>query len=87
MKQLTKQQAIAIADSGAYASLSSEEKASFQLNQECLCMPFDVFHGAVEEAVGYPVFTHQFATMTDTLKADAAKNGVDLDAVYNKLVN
>ena len=35
--------------------------AEFQLEQDKLCMPFDVFHEAIEKTLGRPVFTHEFA--------------------------
>lgn len=60
MKQLTKEQAIAFAKNKAYEGMSSRMIAEFQLNQERLCMPFGVFHKAVEEALGRPVYTHEF---------------------------
>lgn len=59
-EQLTKEQAIAFYDSKSYESMSLKEKAVFQLQQEKLCMPIEVFHEAVEKTVGYPVFTHEF---------------------------
>ena len=34
---------------------------AFQLYEERLCMPFPLFHKAVEEALGRPVYTHEFA--------------------------
>lgn len=59
--QLTREQAIAFHDSKAYEPLSCRERALFQMEQDCLCMPFGVFHEAVEKTLGRPVFTHEFA--------------------------
>lgn len=39
----------------------AREVALAQLKQDRLCMPFDVFQETVAEALGEPVFTHQFA--------------------------
>lgn len=61
MEQLTKEQAIAFADSGAWQKLDIRARAVFQMEQNRLCMPFGEFHKAVEEALGRPVFTHEFA--------------------------
>ena len=61
MKQLTEKEAIAFHDNKLYENMSAKERAQFQLAQDRLCMPFDVFHEAVEEALGRPVFTHEFA--------------------------
>jgi hypothetical protein len=60
-KQLTKDEAIAFANAKSWEGMSYSERALFQVNQECLCMPFSVFQTAVEETVGQPMFTHMFA--------------------------
>lgn len=36
----------------------------FQLYEPRLCMPFDLFHAAVEKVFGRPVWTHEFANST-----------------------
>ena len=61
MNQLTEKQAIKMAKSKGYENLSHAEIATFQLKQDRLCMPFDVFHEAIEKTFGRPVFTHEFA--------------------------
>lgn len=60
-KQLTREEAIALDDSGWWKDKTAWEIAGFQLNQPRLCMPFDKFHEAVEAALGRPVWTHEFA--------------------------
>lgn len=69
MKQLTKEQAIAFAENKLYEGMTSRQIAEFQLNQELLCMPFSVFHKAIEEALGRPVWTHEFA-FSENLKQE-----------------
>ena len=69
MKQLTKEQAIAFAENKLYEGMTSRQIAEFQLNQEKLCMPFGVFHKAIEEALGRPVWTHEFA-FSENLKQE-----------------
>jgi len=59
MQQLTREEAIAFADAKKWETMSKKEIAKFQMEQRLLCMPFDVFHEAVEHTLGYPVFTHQ----------------------------
>ena len=59
--QLTKEQAIEFAKSGAWAYLNDKQRALFQINQEKLCMPFEEFHKSVEITLGRPVWTHEFA--------------------------
>jgi len=39
----------------------------FQLFEDRLCMPFAVFHEAMEKALERPVFTHEFALNYDGL--------------------
>ena len=69
MKQLTKEQALAFCENNLYASMTDREKVEFQIEQDRLCMPFDVFHSAIEETLGRPVFTHEFA-FPDNLKKE-----------------
>ena len=60
MEQLTEQQAIEFANGKEWESMTAHERASFQLEQDRLCMPFSVFHEAVEKSLGRPVWTHEF---------------------------
>lgn len=61
MKQLTKEQAIAFYENKLYEGMTHRQIAEFQLEQRRLCVPFDLFHEAMEEALGRPVYTHEFA--------------------------
>jgi hypothetical protein len=67
---VTKDEALALADSGFWEHLSHEERARFQIAEERLCMPFGVFHEAVEKTLGRSVFTHEFGLNHDGLKAE-----------------
>lgn len=58
---MTKDEAIALYHSGFWESMTAYDRALFQLSEPLLCMPFDVFHASVEEALGRPVWTHEFA--------------------------
>jgi hypothetical protein len=58
---MTREEAIALAKSGFWKDLSALEIALFQLTAEKLCMPFEVFHRAVERVLGRGVYTHEFA--------------------------
>lgn len=62
MKQLTKEQAIKIAESKCYESWPLDLLARFQMYQTKLCMDFEKFHGAVELTLGRPVTTMEFAS-------------------------
>jgi len=76
MKQLTKEQAISFAESKSYEGMSSKEIAEFQINQEKMCMPFEIFHEAVEKTIGRPVFTHEFGMNFEGIK-DEIMNGAE----------
>lgn len=70
MKQLTKEQAIAFGENQCYEGWSARQIAEFQLEQNRLCIPFDIFHKAITEALGRPVYTHEFALNRDGLKKE-----------------
>lgn len=70
MEQLTKEQAILFAENKMYEKLSHEEIVGFQLFQKKLCMPFDIFHEAVEKVLDRPVFTHEFGLNLDGIKKE-----------------
>jgi len=69
MEQLTKEQAIAFGENKCYEGMSYRQRAEFQIEQQFLCMPFDIFHEAVEKTLGRPVFTHEFA-FADSIKKE-----------------
>ncbi len=67
MKQLTKEQAIAFCENRLYEGMTARQIAEFQMEQDRLCVPFDVFHEAIEKALGRPVYTHEFGLNRDGL--------------------
>ena len=67
---MTKDEAIALYDSEFWKHLSLRERAEFQLFEPMLCMPFGVFHEAIEKTLSRPVFTHEFALNLDGLKME-----------------
>ena len=67
---MTKEEAIALYESEFWKSLTTEEIAKFGLFEDRLCMPFDVFHEAIEKVLGRPVWTHEFGMNRDGLKAE-----------------
>lgn len=58
---MTSDEAIEFFNSGKWKAMTHEQRADFQLAEQLLCMPFDVFHEAVTHALGRPVWTHEFA--------------------------
>lgn len=61
MKDITTEQAINLYDSGFYKDLTNDEIVKFQLFERLLCMPFEVFQGALQDVLGRPVWSHEFA--------------------------
>jgi hypothetical protein len=60
IRQLTKDEAIAMAESKWWEKANHASIAAFQIMQDKLCCPFSIFHEAVEKALGRPVYTHEF---------------------------
>ncbi len=58
---MTHEEAIEMSKSGWWKTKTVREIVEFQLYEDRLCMPFDEFHKAVEEALGRSVWTHEFA--------------------------
>ncbi len=61
---MTKQEAETLFETNWWKEISHRERAEFQLWEDRLCMPFDVFHEAVEKSLDRPVWTHEFASWT-----------------------
>lgn len=59
--QISKEDAIELANSKDWKSWTDDEIVSFQLFNNCLSMPFSSFHKAIESVLNRPVFTHEFA--------------------------
>ena len=70
MKQLSKEEAIEFYESDKWKEWPARAIAGFQLFQEKLCVPFDVFHEAIEKALNRPVWTHGFGLNHDGLIAE-----------------
>ena len=66
---MTEEEAITLAESRFWESMQPEDIAMFQLWQPLLCMPFSVFHEAIEKTLKRPVWTHEFA-QPDSLKEE-----------------
>lgn len=60
--ELSREDAVFLCESKFWEPLTAYQRAKFQLFQERLCMPFDVFHAAITECLGRPVYTHEFAS-------------------------
>ena len=69
MKQITKQNAVDIHDSGRWKEWSDEYLVYFQLHQKRLCVPWSVFREAIERVLDRGVWTHEFA-QPENLRAE-----------------
>lgn len=58
---LTREQAVALADSKWWIGLPAQHVVEFQLFEDRLCMDFGDFHAAVKKALGRGVWSHEFA--------------------------
>ena len=58
---LTREQAIALAETGWWKDKDPDFIVRFQLFEAKMCMDFGDFHEATENALGRPVWTHEFA--------------------------
>lgn len=65
---MTREEAVKMADSKWYELKTAEEIVKFQLYEERLCMPFSLFHKAIEEVLVRPVYTHEFACVKNLQK-------------------
>ena len=61
MKQLTENEAVIVYESEIWKCWSDKEIVEFQLFQDRLAVPFGIFHQAVGNVLGRPVWTHEFA--------------------------
>jgi hypothetical protein len=68
MEQLTHEQAIELYKNEFWKSMSFRERAEFQMSERKLCMPFDIFHEALEKTLGRSVYTQEFALNFQGLK-------------------
>ena len=66
--QLTQEQAIEMAKSNVWKDWTSEQVVRFQMFQHRLCMDFSHFHKCVQDVLGRPVFTHEFAFRDDMVR-------------------
>lgn len=67
---MTSEEAIALSKTEFWKHLTHKEIAAFQMKEEKLCMPFDVFHEAVTKALGRPVWTHELALDREGIMAE-----------------
>ena len=74
-KQMTEEQAVEFYKSGAWEPLDLRQRATFQIQQQLLCMPFEKFHEAVEKTLGRPVYTHEFGFNREGIYRELLEGG------------
>jgi len=82
---MTKENAIALAESKFWEGMTHRQIAEFQMCEEKLCMPFSVFHEAIEKTLGRPVCTHEFGLNFMGLKDELfnGKQAPTLEEIIN----
>lgn len=83
--EITTEKAIELAKSNWWEGLDSKTVAQFQFKVEKACMPFDLFHKAVEEALGRPVWTHEFGLNWDGLIKEL--NGESPSPTFEEIID
>ncbi|MDJ0508956.1 MAG: hypothetical protein QNJ64_06855 [Crocosphaera sp.] len=63
LRELTKEQAKALAESKFWEGMIDREIALFQLSNQRLCMPWNIFQSAVEKALDREVYSHEFQNL------------------------
>ena len=64
-RSIGREAALALIETKWWEGKTDREVAEFQMSTAELCMPFDLFHKAIEKALGRPVFTHEFGMNFD----------------------
>jgi len=82
---MTKEEAITLGETKFWEKMTPREIAMFQLFEPLLCMPFEVFHEALEKTLGRPVFTHELGLNYAGLKLEIMGNtpAPSLDEILN----
>jgi hypothetical protein len=77
--------ALELANSGWWKQATDREIAMFQLATKELCLPFHVFHEALEKTLGRPVWTHELALDYNNIMAEVLgeKDAPTMDEIIN----
>lgn len=70
MKPIDAAKARELFKSKFWEAMDHRQRAQFQLFTDVLCMPFAVFHEALEKSLGRPVFTHEFGLDVEGLRSE-----------------
>ena len=67
---MTREEAIGLLNTKWWEGMSHRDIVMFQLFVDRLCIPFDIFHEALEKALGRPVWTHELGLNAEGLKKE-----------------
>jgi hypothetical protein len=67
---MTSEDAIALAKTEFWKDMTHRQIAEFQMMEEKACMPFSVFHEAMEKTIGRPIWIHEFVFSHKDLKVE-----------------
>lgn len=84
---MTEKEAIKLAESKFWEKMTPREIAEFQMSEPLLCIPFQIFHEAMEKTLGRPIFTHEFGTNYEGLKQELfqGKPAPSLEDIVNMI--
>ncbi len=68
MNIISRKTALKLAKSEFWKTMTAKEIVMFHYNTSRVCMPFNVLHKAVEEALGRQVWSHEFGSKGELLK-------------------
>jgi hypothetical protein len=66
-QSIGRRRAIALFETKWWLTRSTREIAKFQLFTAELCLPFGIFHRALEEVLGRPIWIHEFGLNVEAL--------------------
>lgn len=67
---MEKEEAVKLYNSKFWETMSYRERATFQLFENLLCMPFEIFHEAIEKSLKRPVYTHELGLNVEGLRKE-----------------
>lgn len=70
INKLTEDQAKKIYASRWWETSTHQQITEFQLFTDRFCVPFDVFHEAIEKSLRRPVWTHEFGLAMEDLRKE-----------------
>jgi hypothetical protein len=86
VRQFTPEEAIAFGNARAWEAMSFVERARFQMYQELLCMPFDVFHEAISKALCRDVWIHEFMCDASWQRLKDELNGIVAPPTMDEII-